>query len=76
MSYCRWNEDGSNVYVFEHCDAPGKILCYCCGLDGVEHFLGSRQEMIDHLKRHQELGHVVSPRAFKELQKEIEEGLT
>lgn len=70
MSYCRFIE--ADVYVFED---TGGFFC-CCGCSLSEINWGSfncthRSQMIDHLKKHQELGDYVPEHVFDRLKQEI-----
>lgn len=72
MSYARWGEDGSNVYVFGTGD---EIVCMQCTLDpdpGGSFSTRQPGEMLAHLKRHREAGHIVPERAFERLFLEAE----
>ncbi len=73
MSYARFGEDGSDVYVF--CGG-GYLECCACVLrlshrQGPVQFVGDAgkacDDMLVHLDAHREQGHVVPERAFEAL---------
>jgi hypothetical protein len=66
MSFVRWGEQNSDVYVYGGADF---LRCCVCGVqdDGLDFKTLSYQEMIDHLKEHRRVGHVVPESAFKNL---------
>ena len=72
MSYVRWGEEGSDVYVYEHVE--GLLICGC------DFFVGSFgtrtvYEMVWHLERHRQAGHVVPARVFSALTRNKVAGL-
>lgn len=76
MSYCRWGEDGSDVYVFGASasidDADDYLVCM--HLDDAGSFTCKTPgEMIAHLREHRHRGDVVPDRAFERLQEESRE---
>lgn len=70
MSYVRFGEGGSDVYVY-----PSSSGIECCGCrfpaDRDPTFT-SRQKAIDHLVAHQEAGHTVPDYVIERLRQEIE----
>lgn len=90
MSYARWGEDGSQVYVFGTGDM---LVCMGCRLiddqnrtpavdddrtyaDGNSYSTAEPGAMLEHLLEHRARGHVVPERAFERLTAEIAEGKT
>lgn len=74
MSYARWGQNGSNVYVFGS-TYEGRDVIVCCGCLLVEDEDGSARfdtpdEMLTHLERHLRAGHVVPPRCLLRLAQE------
>jgi hypothetical protein len=70
MSYIRFNEDGSDVYVFLNCD--GYLSCCGCKLDQAwQHY--STADMLDHLRAHIGAGHCVPDHAFAGLKEHAAE---
>ena len=71
MSYVRFGEDGSDVYVY--CSVLGSFVCDYCLLENRRGFSSfTRSGMIAHLQKHIEAGHVVPSEAIERLQEEIE----
>ena len=72
MSYCRFTED-SDVYVFP--SVYGGIECCACSLSspGKNVSFPTQEEMIEHLREHQDTGDLVPGYAFERLQREINE---
>lgn len=62
MSYCRYGEGDSDVYVIRTFD--GSLYCYCSGKGQQQR---SEQGMIDHLREHVARGDMVPDRAFVRL---------
>lgn len=76
MSYARFGWDGSDVYVFV--SVGGWIECCACILheeDWASFQAKETQEMVDHLKKHQESGHHVPESVFERLWEEHEENM-
>lgn len=75
MSYARFGEEGSDVYVFLT-DVRGEEKYQCCACfllqDSSSVYTDSAQDMIDHLEYHVEQGHTVPARAFEELQEDLD----
>lgn len=75
MSYARFGWDGSDVYVFMH--VFGHLECCACVLsENPDYFsfkANSTQEMIDHLKEHQDAKHVVPRDVYDWLWEDDEE---
>lgn len=69
MSYARWGEDGSHVYVFGTGEA---LVCMSCtlALPAGSFSTAYPAEMIAHLEKHRAAGHVVPERAFERLRNE------
>lgn len=77
MSYARWTE--GDVYVFGNVD--GGFTCMSCQFmpkcenskfNLTKDFqCNTIKEMLDHLKRHEDEGHEVPPRAIKRLKEEL-----
>ncbi|MEU3052233.1 hypothetical protein [Streptomyces griseus] len=65
MSYVRWGEQGSDVYVFWHVE--GWIECCGCSLreDGFQ--AASADEMEQHLKEHRSVGDCVPDNVMPEI---------
>jgi len=76
MSFVRFGKD-SDVYVYQSCNSNLYVCCWCilknpdCELDDEkwpEDFeCDTREEMIEHLKEHEEAGHKVPVVAFERL---------
>ena len=82
MSYARFGWDGSDVYVFTH--VGGFIECCGCWLadDDTEEYYHyasfqayTTQEMVDHLKKHEETGHTVPSDVYDRLWEDHEENM-
>jgi hypothetical protein len=60
----------SDVYVYRSDEG---LICFGCALaeDSAEFMTDSRSEMLNHLRRHVELGQLVPPRAFARLSEEL-----
>lgn len=72
MSYCRFGERGSDVYVI--CTGDNHLECMACCLNSEKTLrYTTRKEMINHLKEHMEKGHTVPSFVFKRLECEINE---
>jgi len=67
MSYARFGEDGSDVYVIW--SVEGRLICYCDAQFVTEKF----SEMITHLEEHVSKGDTVPQRAFDCLKEDMEE---
>lgn len=71
MSYCRFSK-ASNVYVFYNVNEYYE----CCGCWLSNTLSGfttpSAQEMVDHLKKHEAIGHLVPDYAIEALQLEAD----
>lgn len=77
MSYIRFGEQGSDVYVYQ--DANNSLVCCACKFIGdqpVDHdyTCDRRSRMIAHLLRHVKAGHVVPQKAFHSLRSEMRKG--
>jgi hypothetical protein len=73
MSYARWGEDGSSVYVIGTNDGERDLLvCVQCS-EGSSFSCESALQMLSHLIAHRERGDVVPERAFERLREEIGE---
>jgi len=70
MSYCRFAENGSDVYMFE---GPGGIVCCGCRLASISVIFKTPLDAMLHLFDHIKAGHKVIPRAFEGLLLHIEE---
>ncbi len=72
MSYARWGEEGSAVYVF---GTGHGIVCMHCKLAPFEedYAVKSPAEMLAHLERHRQKGDVVPERAFERLREEAKQ---
>lgn len=73
MSYARWGEDGSDVYVYGASSSLYGADDYliCMHLDGEGSFTCKTPgEMIAHLREHEARGDTVPARAFERLEKE------
>lgn len=66
MSYVRFGEDSSDVYVYASVDC---LNCCGCRMFG-SYNTTSRTSMIKHLKDHQKLGDIVPESVFYRLEKE------
>src|SRR3954470_9120399 len=75
MSYCRFGSD-SSVYVYAGSyELDERELMYwdCCGCSLTDNFKADNpSEMITHLMRHREAGHMVPDYAIERLQWEAE----
>ena len=72
MSYARWGEGGSSVYVF----GSGRcIICMDCTLDDGRNPAETPADMLAHLQAHRDRGDVVPERAFERLREESDSGL-
>ena len=85
MSYARWSE--GDVYIYRGTD--GMYHCMCCPFmpthkkrlfwtaSEIEMHgcfsTGSGQEMLKHMKKHQEAGHEVPSRALEQLEEELKD---
>lgn len=70
MSYAKFGEFGSDVYVYLGDD----LHCSGCALNGTEYTTTDRKQMIGHLGLHVEAGHCVPQRTFDRLKRELESG--
>lgn len=78
MSYARWGQDGSSVYVYRSIvDDPVKtpLLFHCCCCTMVQQgwcgfYAHSWAEMIAHLEEHRERGDCVPDYVFEALKRE------
>lgn len=74
MSYCRWGEDGSSVYVigaYTNLEKSSVYLwCVECEREGA--VCKTAAEMLQHLQAHRERGDTVPERAFERLREEVE----
>lgn len=68
MSYARFGEEGSSVYVYMHVE--GWLECCWCDLirDAACFEARSTAEMVEHLRKHEEAGDVVPPGVIAELE--------
>lgn len=73
MSYARWGEEGSDVYVIAQMD--GFLTCYCENNGEDFPIFRTCEGMIAHLREHQDKGDVVPERTFKRLEAEAKDGL-
>lgn len=72
MAYARWGCDGSDVYVFM--DVTGGFTCCCCELVGENRSnFATKGEMVEHLLKHREAGHVVPEYAIESIRNETED---
>jgi hypothetical protein len=69
LSYARVSPE-SDVYVYR---SEEGLICFGCGLaeDSAEFRTDSRTQMLNHLRRHVELGDLVPPKAFATLSEEL-----
>ncbi len=74
MSYARFGSDGSDVYVYS---TGYSLICCRCVLYAAPTTIecDTHREMLSHLARHKEAGHVVPPLAIQALKHEYETGL-
>lgn len=71
MSYCRFGEDDSDVYVFRTGSRGlGTLECCGCILGERSFYCQTEQQMIDHLHLHLAEGHLVPQKAFDRLEAE------
>lgn len=80
LSYARFGEDGSDVYVFHSLE--DMFLCVGCRIETTEtgdmtasFACHTREEMLAHLRAHLVLEHKVPDRAIDRLEREIETGV-
>ena len=61
MSYVRWGQDGSDVYIFDHVNYG--LFCDACPIRphrSMAGFIaGNNALMLAHIERHRDLGHHV-----------------
>ncbi len=77
MSYCRWGQPDSDIYVYYASDY-WLVCCGCCLKAGPNADRGNLadarfqkySEMLAHMAEHTNLGHKVSPRALVTLETE------
>lgn len=73
MSYCRFLD--ADVYVFM--SVGGWLECCGCWLadeeEGNAYTASTTQQMVEHLRRHEEIGHLVPPHVYDELWADDEE---
>ncbi len=77
MSYCRWGENGSDVYMFPH--TMGWVCCCGCKLHGDDSdtTFTDRRDAIEHLLAHRAKGDTVPEYAIERLRQELaDEGET
>lgn len=77
MSYARWGQDGSDVYVYRSIvddESKTPLLLHCCwcslankGWNG--YYAHAWDDMIAHLEEHRRAGHVVPDYTFDALRK-------
>lgn len=71
MSYVRFSEDGSNVYIYN--DVRGYVICCGClfgGMDpGTDFHTTELDEMLFHIKMHRIANHYVPEWVDEELRK-------
>jgi hypothetical protein len=68
MSYARFGWDESDVYVF--LATEGHLECCACDLSSVGAgfaWFGSTAELVEHLRYHEQQGHVVPDETFAQL---------
>ncbi len=68
MSYARFGENDSDVYVYSN---GSSFVCCGCLLADESQYLRSRAAVVEHLNEHVIAGHVVPQRAFDRLQSEM-----
>lgn len=69
MSFIRFGEQGSSVYVYPGSYSSGREYFDCCGCSLIEESrLDTKAEMHQHLLAHLAAGHVVPEKAFDELE--------
>jgi hypothetical protein len=68
VSYCRFGEDGSDVYVIR--DWSGHLVCYCGDEEGQQE---TETGMLNHLLSHMGRGEKVPTRALDRLRREEKE---
>jgi hypothetical protein len=70
MSYVRFGNKGSDVYIYQ--DVDFGLRCQLCRLQsGVSFETRSRLEMLTHMKAHRDAGHCVPDFAIKILAEEL-----
>lgn len=74
MSYARWGEDGSQVYVYRSGDAFTCRECTLPPIIGADFVTETREGMHAHLRQHVAAGHEVPPGAFRRLEEEMRGG--
>ena len=77
MSYARYGEDGSDIYLYE--DIAGGYTCALCSLLPKEagnwssFHCDTLEEVKEHLEQHVANGDIVPERAVKRVLRELEE---
>lgn len=71
MSYARFASEGSDVYVY--LDVGGYLCCCACGLGASSQKIQTTEEMIAHLRKHQEAGDTVPESCFEGLRHDASE---
>jgi hypothetical protein len=73
MSYCRFGQDDSDIYLFDH--VAGYFECCGCSLgkDGMSTQMSTIPEVLRHLNKHIEKGDLVPEYAFDRLVEEAVE---
>jgi hypothetical protein len=70
MSYCRFGEDGSDVYIFA--SVRGGIECCGCWVNSGESInVATQEEMLHHINLHRRAGHHVPYEVDQRLSTEI-----
>jgi hypothetical protein len=68
MSYIRFGEDGSDVYIYGDCN--GKICCCGCGINEADEYrsmyFDKISDLLKHLRKHRRAGQCVPTSVFKE----------
>lgn len=74
MSYCRFGED-SDVYVFENNNGYYEC-CACMFEEGYNSYRTVKtKDMINHMKKHEKMGHKVPKRVIQHLEEELKNGI-
>lgn len=68
MSYIRFGEDGSNVYMYGSKD--DWICCCFCALAEKSQYLKTHQDAMMHLDEHRKHGHIVPEHVYERLRAE------
>ena len=80
MSYCRFTQKDSDVYVYAN--VPGGVICCACRLTQKNEYgiykdtvCETEKDMLKHLCEHMSMGHKVPKRAIKRLEREMKENM-